>query len=345
MKRMYRHIGLLVALTLPTAAFACATCGCSLSSDAAMGYSDMAGWRVNLDYNYINQDQMRSGSSALSRAQVAALNPAAQQEVENQTINRYLNLGISYSPSSEWNIKAIIPYIDRTHSTWGAATPDMLSDASNLSGSTLKGLGDIKLIGSYQGFLPTHNLGVQLGIKLPTGDYGSQNTVTGAVVGSTPKFFSSGPNAGQAVDASLQPGNGSTDLIIGAYYYQAVSQNFDAFVNGQFQTAISEKLDQANANYRPGNQLNVSAGLRYEADPKFLPQLQINVTHRTSDQGALADTADTAGTVVYLSPGLTASVAKNMQAYGFVQVPIYSHLDGYQLFPHWTATVGLSYAF
>jgi hypothetical protein len=28
-----------------------------------------------------------------------------------------------------------------------------------------------------------------------------------------------------------------------------------------------------------------------------------------------------------------------------VQVPIYSNLDGYQLFPHWTATVGLSYAF
>jgi hypothetical protein len=28
-----------------------------------------------------------------------------------------------------------------------------------------------------------------------------------------------------------------------------------------------------------------------------------------------------------------------------VQVPIYSNLDGYQLFPHWTATAGLSYAF
>jgi hypothetical protein len=31
--------------------------------------------------------------------------------------------------------------------------------------------------------------------------------------------------------------------------------------------------------------------------------------------------------------------------YGFVQLPLYSQLTGYQLFPHWTATIGASYAF
>jgi len=28
-----------------------------------------------------------------------------------------------------------------------------------------------------------------------------------------------------------------------------------------------------------------------------------------------------------------------------VQVPIYSRLDGYQLFPRWTATAGVVYSF
>ena len=41
---------------------ACATCGCTLSADAAMGYSASAGWRVNDEYDYLNQDQLRSGT-------------------------------------------------------------------------------------------------------------------------------------------------------------------------------------------------------------------------------------------------------------------------------------------
>jgi len=73
--------------------------------------------------------------------------------------------------------------------------------------------------------------------------------------------------------------------------------------------------------------------------------LQLNLSRKNHDQGALADTPDTAGTVAYLSPGLTISVLKNTQLYGFVQLPVYSKLEGYQVFPRWTASVGASYAF
>jgi hypothetical protein len=45
-------------------------------------------------------------------------------------------------------------------------------------------------------------------------------------------------------------------------------------------------------------------------------------------------------TVVLLSNATTVS----FHLYGFVQMPIYSKLDGYQLFPHWTAAVGANYA-
>lgn len=54
------------ALTMPASAWACATCGGTLSSDAAMGYSATAGWRINLEYDYINQDELRSGTSAVA---------------------------------------------------------------------------------------------------------------------------------------------------------------------------------------------------------------------------------------------------------------------------------------
>ena len=58
-----------------------------------------------------------------------------------------------------------------------------------------------------------------------------------------------------------------------------------------------------------------------------------------------ADTPDTVGTVLYVSPGLTASVLPTLHVYGFAQLPVYSNLDGYQLFPRITVSVGLSYAF
>ena len=335
------------SLTAPLVAHACATCGCSVSTDAAMGYSATPGWRISMDYTFLPQNQLRSGTSAVSPAVPASINAAGGgQEVEHQTINRYWNLGINYSPNVKWNFSAIVPFIDRSHSTYGNATPDQLTP-DNLSGATSSGLGDIKLIGSYQGLLPTHNLGVQLGVKLPTGKYGGQNVLTGASVGRSPIFFSSGPNGagGQALDTSLQPGTGSTDVILGAYYYQPVSQNFDAFINGQFQSAVIENLRGVGQDYRPGNLATVSFGLRYEENPKIVPQLQVNVTRKSADQGALADSTNTAGTVVYLSPGVTVNVVKNLNVYAFIQKSLYSRLSGYQLFPRWSGTVGASYAF
>ena len=147
------------------------------------------------------------------------------------------------------------------------------------------------------------------------------------------------------LDTSLQAGTGSTDVILGAYYFQPLSANLSGFVNVQFQAAVAEKLNQQGSDYRPGNQGNLSFGLRYEANAGFVPQLQLNITHRSADQGALADTADTAGTVVYLSPGVNFGLVEGLRGFAFVQVPIASNLAGYQLFPHWTATAGLAYHF
>src|SRR5271154_1355277 len=169
-----RLLTALLIFTVPLPAFACATCGCSLSSDAAMGYSASSGWRVTAEYDYINQDQLRSGKSSISSAKVAAINDAGgNQAIEKDTINRYLNLGISYAPSANWNFKLLVPYIDRSHTTYGESTNPLTQ--ADISGSTITGFGDIKFITSYQGLLPTHNLGIQLGVKLPTGDYGGPN--------------------------------------------------------------------------------------------------------------------------------------------------------------------------
>lgn len=318
---------------------ACATCGCTLSSDAASGFSATEGFRFSLQLDYINQDALRSGTSSATPAAVVdqpSNSALGGGEIEHGTLNRYVTAGVSYSIDKDWRLDLKVPYIDRDHSTYGQQnTPYTSAETASdqLSYGHVTGIGDIKLIATYQGLLPTHNLGVQFGIKLPTGANGSAVN------------FATGPGAGTPIDASLQAGTGSTDIIVGGYYYQAISQNVDAFGSGQFQAAVKERLHQADNDYRPGNSETVSIGLRYLDNPKIIPQLQLNVFHKSADQGALADTTDTAGTVAYLSPGIMLHITHKLLGYGFIQVPVYSNLGGYQLFPHWTASVGLSYGY
>src|SRR5471030_912608 len=208
-------------IAMPTAsAFACATCGCSLSTDAATGYTAAGGWYMNLEYDYLNQNQLRSGTHAVSPASVAAINDhGGDQEVEHGTINRYATLSLTYAANADWNVKLSLPYLDRSHTTYGSAGNPLAPD--QLSGAQLNGLGDIKLVASYQGLLPTHNLGLQLGIKLPSGRYGGANADGSGIAGLKPTAFTSGPLAQNAtpdnlLDTSLQLGTGRTDLIAGA---------------------------------------------------------------------------------------------------------------------------------
>jgi hypothetical protein len=309
---------------LPMSSWACATCGCTLNAEAATGYSAEPGWRLSLEYDYIHQDELRSGTHAISTVPDG-------DELERDTLNRYYTLGVDYNPSADWSIALRVPYVMRTHSTYG--TLDSSEPLPALSYSRSSSLGDIKVIGGYQGILPDHNFGIQLGVKLPTGTYG------------TDVKFSSGPNAGNPLDASLQPGTGSTDIIVGSYYYRAINQSLEFFANAQFQSAVKSKQDQPGNDFRPGNSTTVTLGLRYETNPRLVPQLQVNLLHKSVDQGALADITDTAGYVAYLSPGLTAKVLDHLYVYGFAQLPVYSDLVGNQLFPRYTISVGASYAF
>jgi hypothetical protein len=314
--------GLPLLLLSPSRASACATCGCTLSSDAALGYTSLTGWRLSLEYDYINQDELRSGTHA-------AAGVPDGNELEHDTLNRYITAGVNYAPNTAWNFQLLVPYVVRSHSTYGIY--ESTQPPPDLSSSNFSDLGDARFIVNYQGLLASREFGVQLGVKVPTGKYG------------TAINFDGGPAAGTPIDASLQPGTGSTDVILGAYYHHPVSLNWQLFASAQFQSAVSHHLDQPGDDYRPGNSTSAVIGVRYEADPRWVPQLQVNLLHKSPDQGALADVQNTAGSVIYVSPGMTVRVLDRLHAFGFVQLPVYSNLYGYQLFPHYTFSVGLSY--
>lgn len=146
--------GTLAFCALPLTAHACATCGCTLSTDAATGYSSQSGWRVNLEYDYIDQRELRGGGSTVSPAQVVnqPSDPSlGGGEIEKDTTNRYLSLNISYRPNADWGLALLAPYVQRDHTTYGVHTaPFTPADIApnQISGTSVSGLGDIKLIAS-----------------------------------------------------------------------------------------------------------------------------------------------------------------------------------------------------
>lgn len=199
-----------IGLLLKAEALACSSCGCTLSSDwDNLQFSSVSGLKLDLRYDYLNQGQLRRGTNTISPSQASQiLNNGNPQEVEKFTRNNYITLGIDYTFNREWGVNVQVPYINRVHETLGTASDgytagtgggQYTSDTSNL--------GDIKAIGRYQGFLSECNLGVLFGFKIPTGRY----TLTG---------ISTDPTAPGSVliDRGLQPGSGTTDIILGIYY-------------------------------------------------------------------------------------------------------------------------------
>ena len=79
----------------------------------------------------------------------------------------------------------------------------------------------------------------------------------------------------------------------------------------------------------------------------FVPQVQINARWAIKDSGnsPYASPEDSGGQTIYISPGMTVPLSEKIQAYGFVQLPIYQNLNGYQLAPRYTVSVGTRISF
>ncbi|MFC5519895.1 hypothetical protein [Polaromonas jejuensis] len=311
MKKQTQCLLAFLAVLPSTAVFACASDGCSLSSDVDVEWlSSSNGFRFDLRYDYLNQNQIRSGTGT------PAVFPVDGHEQELYTKSQTVTAGFDYRWNAYWSVNVQVPYLDRAHGTNGFAF-----DGTDAGTSHTKSIGDIKVIGSYMGLSDEHNLGVQFGLKLPTGSY-TQN-------------FDGGPIAGQPLDRGLQPGTGTTDAIVGAFRFSPLSQNWNYFTQAIVQIPLNSRAD-----YKPGKALNLNAGLRYLGFDKVVPQVQLNVKFLGKDSGANAAPDDSGGTTVYLSPGFTAPLTEKVKVYGSVQLPIYRKLNGFQLAAKYIFSVG-----
>ncbi len=302
-----------VSLLLSASATACSSCGCSLSSDwTAQGYSADSGLHLDVRYDYFNQDLMRSGTHKFNRS---AMDPS--KEIQQKTVNRNLTVAIDYSPNRDWGVNVQLPYFDRFHTTIAGGDTDITT-------SHTRSIGDVRVVGRYQGFSEDRSSGVQFGLKLPSGEIHEK--------------FKAGPQTGTLIDRGLQPGTGTTDLLIGAYRFGNLSRDWDYFGQALIQQPLNRKED-----LRPSSGLNANLGVRYTSNINFTPHIQINARIEGREAGTNADIANSGATLIHLSPGATLRLTKQIEVYGFIQLPLYQRVNGFQIEPRNSISFGLHY--
>ena len=293
-------------------AYACAACGCMLSKDwQIQGMGSGPGYTLGITYDYIDQNQMMHGSG-----KVPGFSLPNAQEIEMRTRTSFETLVGDYQ-GSDWGVNVQVPYIERYHLTFpqGATTLDSSKSSS---------LGDARILGRYTGFSSDGSSGIFFGLKLPTGPTGVD--------------FSSG----SPLDPSLQPGTGSTDILLGAFHSGQIDMlRLSWFAQGLLEHAVSTRDE-----YRPGDAFNFSTGIKYgKFGQSITPMLQLNFVKRIADSGANATPLITGGELAYLSPGVSFRLGRGTSAYAFLQIPVYQYVQGIQLTPANIVSVGVMHAF
>jgi len=301
-----------------------ASCGsafCMVNTNwGVQGVWNEPGFRGDLRFEYIDQDQPRTGTQNVAVGEI----PRHHDEV--RTINRNLFATLDYGFSEALGVSVIVPWIDREHehihNHEGEPEPERWQ---------FSGLGDMRVVARYQFAATTMDpqatrvgfAGVTGGLKLPTG----RTTVANG--------------DGEVAERTLQPGTGTTDALLGAYYREALGNlNASWFVQANLQLPLDTYHE-----FKPGNQVLIDVGGRWEATDKLGLMLQLNAHYKARDSGAEAEPEDSGSRTLSISPGFTYALTPTVQVYAFVQLPVYQRVNGVQLVADRSYAVGVSAQF
>ena len=300
--------------TLSTAAEACASCGCTLTADwLSQGLAAQPGTTFSARYDYVPQTTLRTGTHTVDRD---AIQLPTDREIERYTYNHSLTFTLDHQFANDWGIDVQLPVVTRPHST-------VAEDTTEPSHSRTKGIGDLRVVGRWQGLsTPGSVTGIEAGLVLPTGRFR--------------ETFNSGPEEGEEVDRGLQPGTGTVQAVLGAYHLGAISPELGYFLQATSQLPLTKR-----DGYKPGTFVQASAALNYTHWRNITPQLQVSFRKTWRDSGPNSDRPNSGGEQVNLAPGLSAKLGTQVVGFTYVELPLYTRVNGYQLVPKAKFSAGL----
>lgn len=303
-----------------TAQASCGSAFCVLNTNwATQGVGHEAGVsRFDLHFEFVDQKNLHSGAKKI------APEDDTEDILEQRTINRNWVATYDYAFTRNWSVSASLPVVSRSHShtvdptgAAGGPTPE--------SWNFNKG-GDARVLGYYKfdnDKNPLVNYGLTFGLKLPTGSYKVANA------------------DGAVAERMLQPGTGSTDVVLGGYYSApSIGEDASWFAQLLYQQAASTKDE-----YTPGNQFQLNVGYRYPFAGDWQALLQLNGMIKARDSGANSEPDVSGSRTVFISPGLAYSFTHDFQLYTFVQLPLYRYYNGTQLAVDWAVVAGVTLRF
>jgi hypothetical protein len=304
-------------LSIPAYA-SCGAAYCSLNTDLAAEAAGLVeGASFDLRYESINQDQPRTGSTKLAVGEIR------RHHDEVSTRNRNLIGTYSRMFPSGWGFSVAAPFVDREHVHIHNHHGAQLRDEWNF-----RKIGDLRVTGRYQKALAgsaeaPRVVGVIAGVKLPTGRTGVTNA------------------DGDVAERSLQPGSGTTDAILGAFFHQQLPQQGGSwFAQAQVQRALKE-----HDGFRPGAQFSADVGYAKAFTQKLSGIVQLNAVVKRRDRGSEAEPDDSGSRSLFLSPGISYQLTDAVRTYVFYQHPLHQHVNGVQLTPKRAIVFGLSTRF
>ena len=310
-----------VALLSFSAGLAHASCGsafCMANTNwGVQGVWNEPGWFVDFRFEYIDQNQPRRGSDRVNVGEFSA------HHDEIETLNRNYITTLAYGFTPEWGVSLVVPWVDRNHSHIHNHRGQPILESWKFND-----LGDIRLQGGYQRMLSSDPqraafAGVLAGVKLPTGKTDVTN------------------GEGVQAERSLQPGTGTTDLILGAFYRAMLP-----IADSSWFTQVTAKQPlNSHRNYKPGTQVELDFGYRYDVNDKIALMLQLNYQWKDRDSGSEAEPNDSGGQTLALTPGISFALTPNVNVYALVQLPVYQYVNGVQLTADWAGVVGINAKF
>jgi hypothetical protein len=293
---------------------ACASCGCTLTADwLSQGLAAQPGTTLSLRYDYIPQTTLRTGTDRVERDAIAL---PTDREIERYTYNHVLTVTLDHQFANDLGLDVQLPVLTRPHKTFG-------EDTTEPSFSRTHGIGDLRVVGRWQGLsTPGTVTGLEAGLVLPTGPFHQK--------------FRSGLEAGEEVDRGLQPGTGTVQAVLGAYHLGALTPELGYFVQATGQVAVDHR-----DGYKPGSFIQAAAALNYTRWRNVTPQLQLSFRHTARDAGPNSDRPNSGGDQVNLAPGLSAKLSTSAVGFTYVELPLYTRVNGYQLVPKAKLSVGV----
>jgi len=319
---------LIVAMIMslaPSRLEACASCP-SGNTGTSYNFPDGPGGMAWMQYNFESQSQNYSG-----------FNKASADANHDKLIQTSTMIaGFQYFWNEKWGVQLLVPSANTLyryaphadgHAGETAAEHTEERHAEEHQGEKVVtkqwwAMGDIRLNAVYTGLTKDQSTGINLGVKLPSGNWTEPN-----------------------VERSVQIGTGSTDILLGFYHRHRITMDarWSWYAQAQLDAPVISQ-----GGYTPGIAVDMAAGGYYTGlsigNLKIRPIAQVLFTTVGNDSGSASSQQNNTFQQLSLAPGVEFEVHP-VRLYADAAMPVMNHVEGNQLIAPVQVRVILSYAF